>query len=272
MNNHALRFALLASVAAIAFDNKAGWKLDENGKVETKDGNPIWVTAEGAEQTMAGDTITRLNGEARGHRERAEKAEKTVEAFKDIDPETARKALETVGKLDAKKLIDAGEVDKVRDAVKGEYTGLLSEKDAALAKANSTISSMRIKSVFDGSEFIRDRVAMPRDFFEAAMVNNFKDEDGKVVAYDRSGNRIMSKKTVGEYAAPDEALELLVEMHPQKDTILRAPAAGGSGSQGGGGARGGGRYMSRGDFAKLGPAQQAEAAQKQSAGELTITE
>lgn len=272
MNKFTTRFALLASISALAFENKAGWKLDESGKVETKDGNPIWINAEGAEQVMAGDSITRLGGEARDHRIRAEKAEKALEVFKDIDAEAAKKAIDTVGKLDAKKLIDAGEVDKVREQISGEYKTQLTEKDAALAKANQSLSDMRVNSVFATSDFIRDRVAMPRDFFEAAMRGNFKDEDGKVIAYDRSGNKLMSKKNIGEYAAPDEALELLVEMHPQKDTILKASGAGGSGSGGGGGGRGGGRTVSRADFAAATPTQQADLAAKQAAGEVVITD
>ena len=113
---------------------------------------------------------------------------------------------------------------------------------------------------------------MPTDFFEAAMRQNFKVENGEVVAYDRSGNRLMSKKSVGVYADPNEALEILVETHPQRDTILRAPTGGGSGNDGGGGGRGRGRIIKRDEFDKLTPIQQAESAALAGKGELQIVD
>ena len=131
---------------------------------------------------------------------------------------------------------------------------------------------MLIDGVFKGNTFINENVAMPADFFQAAMRNQFKVEDGKVVAYDRTGNRLMSKKSVGEYASADEALELLVDMHPQKDTILRAPTAGGSGGGGGGGQRGSGRVLRRADFDQLSPQQQAETAGLVRNGEATLVD
>src|SRR5690606_13031141 len=98
-------------------------------------------------------------------------------------------------------------------------------------------------------------------------------EEGKPVAYDKSGNRLMSKKNIGVYAEPDEALELLVDMHPQKDTILKADAGGGSGNGGGGGNRlNGGRTMKRSDSENLAPAARAEAAASMGKGELKVVD
>ncbi len=54
-------------------------KLDENGHVVVSDGKPVYVHDDGKEVafdavgTVA--TISRLNGEAKSHRERAEAAE-----------------------------------------------------------------------------------------------------------------------------------------------------------------------------------------------------
>lgn len=277
MRNFKMMTALLttAAVFPVAFETgKPGWKMDGDKLALDASGNPIYINANGEEASVKGDTIATLNAEAKGHRTAKETAEAQLAKYKDatgklIDPTEAVKAIDTVSKIDAKKLIDAGEVDKVRDQIKAEFTGQLTEKDNALKERDSMISNMRIDGVFRGSEFINERVAMPRDFFEAAMRSHFKDEDGKVVAYDRSGNRLMSKKSVGEFASPDEALELLVEMHPQKDTILKAQQGGGSGNNGGGGARGGGRTIKRADFAALPPAEQSAIATK---GEMTIVD
>jgi hypothetical protein len=263
------------AISPIAFDTGGGWKKDADGKlVLDADGNPIFVNSAGAEQVVKGDTITALQGEARGHRLGKETAETALAKFRTsdgklLDPEVAMKAVETVGKIDAKTLIDAGKVDEVKAQIEGQYKQQLAEKDTALNSANSTINSMKIDGVFKGSDFIANRVAMPRDFFEAAMKSNFKvEDDGKIGVY-HGGNRLMSKKSIGDFADPNEGLELLVEMHPQKDTILKANGAGGSGNDGSGGTRGGGRTMKRSDFEALAPADQAAIATK---GETAIVD
>lgn len=258
-------------LTSAAFAN-AGWKLDADGKIEMKDGNPVWIDANGGEATLNGDTITRLNGEAATLRKRAETAEGKLTAFKDLDPEVARKAVETVSKLDAKKLIDAGEVDKVKEQISQQFTTQIQEKDNALKSLQSQYDGERINNLFAASEFVRDRIAVPTDMFKDSFGKNFKIEDGKIVAYDRAGNRIMSKKNVGDFADPSEALELLVEQHPQKDVILKADTGNGSGSTGNGGNRGGGRIVRTADFDKMLPQQQAEIAAKAGKGELQIVD
>lgn len=275
-----LRTTLLACTAfplVAAFENDGpGWKMDGDKIAVDTNGDPIYIGADGKEQSIAHDAIARRNAEAKQHREAKEAAEAELKKYevngKRIDPTEAVKAIETVKNVDAKKLIDAGEVEKVKDDIKRQFEQQLAEKDTALSTAQQRIDAMLVDSVFKGSEFINERVAMPRDFFEAAMRNNFKVEEGKVVAYDRSGNRLMSKKVPGEYADANEALELLVEMHPQKDTILKAPSGGGTGGGNGGGNRGTGRRMTRADFEQLDPAQQAAVAQQAGKGELTITD
>lgn len=256
---------------------KAGWKMDGDKIALDGSGNPIYVNAAGQEMTVDQNTISNLNREAKTHREAKEAAEASLNKYRDgngklIDPTIAVKAVDTVSKMDAKQLIDAGEVDKVRDQVKAEFTGQLTERDKAIEARDAKINDMTIGGVFANSEFIRENLAIPRDMFEAAMRPFFKVEDGKPVAYDRSGNKLMSKARIGEYADPDEALSLLVDMHPQKDAIIRAPSGGGTGNGGGGGNRGGGRTMKRADFDQLGGADKAAAAAAAGKGELTIAD
>lgn len=265
---------LMAGVRMVVpFAPEAGWKLTADGKaIELKDGNPIWIDDKGNEATMSGDTITRLNGEAKNLRERAEGAETKLAVFKDIDPTKAKTALETMSKIDQKKLIDAGEVDKVKDAIKQEYTGQLTELQTNNQALQSRIDAMTIDGVFAQSEFIRERVAIPRDMFEASMRSNFSVKDGKLQIKDKAGNPIMSKKKIGEYADADEALELLVEAHPQKDTIIKANANAGSGNGGNGGNRGQGSTMKRAEFEKLAPADQGVVSGRVRKGELQIVD
>ena len=267
--------AILAGIGMLrVFDpGKAGWKLDSDGKVEMKDGNPVYLDRNGAEMVVESGTISRLNGEAKTHRERAETLTTQLAAFKDIkDPAAALAALETVSKLDAKKLIDAGEVDKLTDQIKAQFTAQIGELTKANGDLQSRYDNSQINAIFAQSDFVRDRLAVPRDMFEASFRNNFKIEDGKIKAFDRDGNPLMSKKSVGSPASPDEALELLVEMHPKKDTILKANTGSGSGNGGAGGGRGGGRFVKRADFEKMDATQQFETSMSANKGELQIVD
>lgn len=256
----------------------AGWKLAADGKtIEMKDGNPIWVDADGTEKVLQQDTITRLNNEAAGHRTRAEKAEADLTKFKGIDPEKAKKAIDTVSKLDAKQLIDAGEVDKVRQAVATEYEGRITEREKAYGELQSKHHGLQIANIFTGSEFVRDNVAIPRDMFQAYFQSNFKinPENGAIEVYGKDGNRVFSKKNMGQFAEPDEALEILVNTHPQKDAILRPSGHSGSGNNGNGGNRPGQRVMKRSEFDQISmerPAEAANIAGKMRSGEITIVD
>lgn len=258
---------------AIAFaPGDAGWKLDKDGKIELKDGNPIYIDAEGKEMTIEAGTVSRLNAEAAGHRRAKEAAETKLKEFEGLDAKKAREALDTVSKIDQKKLIDAGEVDKVKDEISKQFTTQIAEKDKANNDLQSKLDNMQIDNIFSNSEFIRERIATPRDMFQDSFRKFFKKDGNEIIAVDRAGNRLMSKQRIGEFATPEEALELLVDTHPQKDTILRADTGKGSGNGGNGGARGGGRVMKRSEFNALAPAQQAEAGAKQASGELQIVD
>lgn len=275
-----IRKALLActtSLIALGYENEPGWKMDGDKIATDGEGNPILISPDGSEKAVRKDTIPTLNSDMKQLRIAKETAEKTLNAYKGadgklIDPAIATKAIETVSKLDAKKLIDAGEVDRVREEIKSEFTQQLTDAQNALADRENTINSMRIDGIFKGSDFLAERVAVPRDMVEAALRNNFKVEDGKVVAYDKDGNRLLSKRDPGAYADPNEAIEMLIERHPQKDMILKAPDANGTGNKGGGGQHGQGRMLKRADFDAMDPGAKATAGAAAAKGELTIVD
>lgn len=257
-----------------AFDpGKAGWKLSEDGKtIEMKDGNPVWIDVNGGEGVLAHDSITRLNGEAKTLRQRAETAEAALVPFKDIDPVAAKKAIELTKNIDAKKLIDAGDVEKVKAEIAANYTAQVTELTNANQKLTTDLSDLRIGGIFAQSDFIRDNIAVPRDMFEASFRNNFKIVDGKLEAFDKTGNRVMSKAKLGEYAEPEEALAILVDQHPQKATILKASGNSGGGNNGGGGHRQGNRQIKRSDYDRLTPAEQSHYASEAGKGLVTIVD
>lgn len=271
-----LAVALGVSAIAIAFENKSGWKMDADGKVEMKDGNPIYIDANGNEMVVEGGTISRLNGEAKTHREAKEAAQRELDKFKidgkPIDVEAAKKALETVANIDAKNLIDAGKVDEVKAAITAQFQEQLAEKDKVIGSLTGKVDGMTLDQAFSSSKYISENLAVPIDMARAAFGANFKVEDGKVVPYGKDGNPIYSKTRHGEIADFDEAFEHIVSVYPGRDSILKAKGGSGSGAQGNGGQRGQGRLMKRSEFDALDPAGKANAGASIAKGELTVVD
>jgi hypothetical protein len=212
-------------------------KLDADGHAVLVDGKPVYTHDDGKEVPFdapgAVATISRLNGEAKSHREAKEAAEAKAKLFEGLDdPEVARKAIETVKAFDDKKLVDAGKVEEVKRAA----VAAAEEKAAAQAKAHalelktitdkfgaleSTYNMEKIGGHFKGSAFLTKAVKAPIDMVEAKFGRHFKIEDGKTVAYDSAGNKIYSRTKPGELADFEEAIENLIESYPQKDEILK---------------------------------------------------
>lgn len=255
---------------------KPGWKLDEAGKIAVDgDGNPIYVNTKGDEQSVRGDKIATLNAEAKSHRERADTAETALKTFEGIDPTAARAALATVEKLDQKKLIDAGEVDRVRDEIKTTYETQVSDLTEKLKVSDDTVRSLRLDSVFNGSDFVKNSVAMPLDFLRPALEGRVKfDDKGEPYLTDDKGERLFSRKNAGEYADVNEGLQLVVESHPQRDVILKPVHKDGSGNKGGGEQPGGGamKRVSRSEYDAATPARKSEIGLAVAKGEMSIVD
>jgi len=203
-----------------------------------KDGKPIYVDDAGAD--IAVDVphmfskITALNAENKTHRETAEAATTKLAAYNNMDPVAAAKALETFSNLDSKKLIDAGEVDKVKQQVSAGYE----EKIANMTKAHAEqiaakdghIYKLEVSNRFSSSPFINGKdakIILPPDIAEATFGKNFKIEDGRMVAY-IGEEKIYSKEKPGELADFEEAIQVVVDRYPLKDRILRGTNAAGN--------------------------------------------
>lgn len=214
-------------------------EIDGKTYAVVQDGKPVFTHEDGKEipfdATAAMSKISALNGEAKSHRERAESAEAKIKGFEGIDdPAAAIKALTTIKNLDDKKLVEAGEVEKVKAEVAKVYEGKLSESQAALEKLQAQFHGELVGGSFARSKFVADKLAIPADLVQSFFGSRFKVEDGKVVAYDGNGNRIFSRARPGDHADFDEALETLIESYPNKAHILKSSGASGSGAQGGG--------------------------------------
>lgn len=231
-------------------------KLDDDGHVVVTDGKPVYVSDDGKETafdvvgTVA--TISRLNGEAKSHREGKESAEKALKAFEGIEnPADALKAIETMKNLDAKKLIDAGEVDRVKAEISKAYDEKLTAAEKRALAAETNLNKEMIGGSFARSKFITDKIAVPSDLIQAQFGGQFSLEDGKIVAKRPDGNPVYSKANPGNPASFDEALEILIDEYPHKDHILKGTGNSGGGSKNNNGGGAGSKTISRSQFEAL---------------------
>ncbi|MFZ0270986.1 MAG: DUF6651 domain-containing protein [Acidobacteriaceae bacterium] len=244
-------------------------KIDDKGAVVVQDDKPVYVDDAGRDvvfdypATLA--TIARLNSEAKGHREEKEAAQALLKNFEGIeDPAKAIKALEIVKNLDDKKLIEAGEVDKVRQEAQAAYEEKLKsveKKYAPVIKERDEYKDSLFKEIVGGafgrSKFIGEKLAIPADLAQAKFGNSFIIEDGKVVGKNAAGERIFSRSRPGEVANFDEALEVLVDDYPYRDSILKGSGASGSGAGNSVRNVGGKKTITRAAFDVLDPATKA---------------
>lgn len=226
---------------------------------------PVFISADGKESPFDADstvaTISRLNGEAKTHREGKEAAEAALKPFKDAgltDAAAAAKALATVKNLDDKKLVDAGEVERVKaeaiKSVRAEFEPVLAERDTLKGE----LYAEKIGGAFARSKFISEKVAIPADLMQASFGKHFSIEGGKVVAKDASGNPLFSRTRHGEPADFEEGLEMLVDAYAHKASILKGTGASGGGASGGGQGGGGKASMTRAQFEAATPQQRMD--------------
>jgi hypothetical protein len=75
---------------------------------------------------------------------------------------------------------------------------------------------------------VAEKLALPLDIVQAGFSGAFKIENGELTAYDDAGQRIYSRANPGKTAQFDEAIELLIDRHPNRSQILKRtePASG----------------------------------------------
>lgn len=267
----------LKSTTALAFprpfeNDGPKWKTSDDGAIALQDGKPVYINAEGKETTFDLASIPRTNAENRALRTRAETAETSLKAFEGIDAEAARNALEKVQQLDDKTLIDAGEVEKVRTRINGEWQKKFDGVENDNKSLRSQMQNLVIDNAFANSDFVRDKLAIPSDMAKAAFSQYFE--------YDQKNNTLVAKKLNGDAilnaqgnaATFEEAIDLIVSEYPHRDRILKGSDQSGGGGAGGNGGRGGSRVMRRSEFAKLSPMDQAARAAEARKGELQIVD
>lgn len=256
-------------------------KLDEAGHVVVQDDKPVYVHDDGKEIPFdAAGTIRAINdrgAENKKIREAKEALERQFKAFDGLDPEKARKALETFDALDAKKLIDAGEVERVKREAKEAFDRQFAESykplEAERDQLKAQLYSERLGTAFSRSKYLAEKVETPLDLIQARFGPNFSiGDDGKIVARGYDGNPLFSRAKPGDAPDFEEAIEMLIASHPDRDRMLRGTGASGGGGgpyKGGGGGK---REIAKSEFDKMSPAEKMTTALAAGTGEVKIVD
>ena len=227
-------------------------KKNDEGVVElSDDGFPIWVDGDGKEfaydvSKLVNDKAL-ANFESSGRRHKITELEQEIEELKktyeDLDPEAARKALDTVKNLKDKDLVDAEGVEKLKakmreayeskekDAQK-KYETIINDRDGVIVNKEAQIRQLLIKNAFASSDFLQSKTTLDPEIAHAYFGNYFiiREIDGHPTAVGRYNNEdITSRKNPGELATPEEAIEFLVEKYPNKERFLKGTGQSGSG-------------------------------------------
>ncbi len=261
------------------------WKLEADGKSITtgESGQPLWVADdEGADKkpvevnwASALQTISRLNGENKERREKAEELTTQLEEaggklkpFDGIDPLAAKEAITKLESIKQGELLTADKVESFKtsilQAAEAEKTNLIKGYDEKLngfaksiGEKDAQIYKMVISNAFANSPGVK-KFQAPAAMIEAFFGHYFKVEDGEPIAY-MNGNKINSRTNPGNAANFDEAIEIIVEQYPEKDKLFPG-SRGGSGSAGG--SQGGSQGFATGEQVKNMTIQEYEIAKK----------
>lgn len=253
------------------------WKRNDDGTLVIDDNNPVRLDGDGKEYPMpdkALDTtlsnLSKANGESAERKRKLRELEQKFEPLKDIEDfagwqKSAQEALEIVSNLDDKKLIDSGEVEKVKKSISESYENkiksITDSYETKLGDASKVLETkdkqLRQKIIFEEitkSEELKKTFYgnLPGDAVAVFGPHFDFDEDGKPFAH-VDGVKILSDENPGEVANIDEAIRKIINKRPDKDSIYLA-------QPGGGGTPPGGAPLSSTAWRNLPPAERLNAA------------
>ena len=219
-------------------------KRDEDGHVVIEEDKVVYFDDDGEERKLDWQhsigKIREVSDDRDDWRTRGKKAIAALELFGDISADDARNAIRTIKSYDDKKLVDAGEVDKLKAKLTEdlqnqhrEFTesqaAVLKLRDKALAEKDGQIRRLMVSNSFERSPFLNKSVvaALRGKNGESVWGDHFHVENGEVVPYESGDRKLYSKEKPGELAEFEEAIQLIVMADPRKDDYLISGHAGG---------------------------------------------
>jgi hypothetical protein len=239
-------------------------KLDGSGNAVLQDGKPVYVHDDGKEVAFdapaAVGKIKELADDRDNWRKEAGKSKDALQQWEPLgDPKAAREMIERAKSIKQGELIEAGQLDKVKQEIQSAYEATLGMPLAEfkhLINGFPTIASAlnhergRVRQLTVGSQFGKSgyfaalepgkepRTFLTPDLAEKVFGEYFEPADGGRVVAKVNGNVLQSRDKPGEPASFDEAIGMLIDSLPHKNAILRDVGGAGSGALGGAAANG----------------------------------
>ena len=185
------------------------------------------------------DNEVKLLREVMDNKKRLKDAEAALKAFDGIDPQAIRALLATQKTAEEEALRKAGDFETLKqrmatehDREKGELSVKLTESQTAIALAMKQITELTIGADFANSKFISTETVLTPNKARRIYEDHFEIEDGRTVGYDTprgSKNRVQIVNGRGDPLSFDEAMKRIIDVDPDKDSLLRSTAKSGSG-------------------------------------------
>ena len=203
------------------------WKTttDEKG-IKTlsmdNEGKPIWINDDKSEigvdyGRVYNSVITNMN-ENKTRREANEAL-----TIKNLELTTE------LAKLKDVKPNDKTDNKELQVHFENKLTQMKETFDSELIKKQNELEGLLVGNKFASSKFIKDKTILPSDLFQLKFGNRFEVVNGQVQAVGADGNALMSKKSIGELAGFEEAIELIVDNYEYRDQILKGTTQSGGG-------------------------------------------
>jgi hypothetical protein len=248
---------------------KLEMKVDPESKAPViQDGKILYIDLDDNNRELPLDPVqlytkvADLGKENQNHRTKLQETVELYSPFKDIEDLTAwkseaDKALETVANFNDKDWMKADKVEKLKAEMNAAWEDKLKLKDQGIAelksnheqeinRLNGQIRELMVSNKFSQSKYFGpDSITgMLPEVGEAYFGKSFKvevDDKGRPVTrgYYDNGDMVTSKLNPGEPADFEEAIGLIIDAHPKKNSFIKA-SSGGSGAGGGSGDGAGG--------------------------------
>jgi len=173
--------------------------------------------------------------------------ENKLKAFGEVTPEQVKALLDAeatrkAAEADAQKsdLEKRGEFDRLKQVMLDEHEKTVGTKDTRIGELETTnqslikqIEDMTVGASFASSKFIGEEMLLTPSKARVVYGTHFDVKDGKVVGYDKPAGAPERTTLVngrGEPLSFEDAMKKLVEIDPERDSLLRSKSKPGSGS------------------------------------------
>lgn len=179
-------------------------------------------------------------GKLKEAEQKAADAAAALEAYEGVDPAKVKELLKKERDAEAAAAEAKGDFDRVKAMMAEEHqkaTKSLEERiaalEGALAEKDKTIDTLTIGNDFGTSSFIKDSLTLTPTKARQLYGDHFEVKDGRTVAYDKPKGVASRNPLVDASGNPlvfDEAFKRIIEMDPDKESLLKARVNPGSNS------------------------------------------